>query len=47
MLQVRSFSTTAMVMLTGPLGLIGVVPTLLTFNQPFGFNAIVGLIAAS
>jgi multidrug efflux pump subunit AcrB len=44
MLQVRSFSTMAMVMLTAPLGLIGVVPMLLAFNQPFGFNAILGLI---
>jgi multidrug efflux pump subunit AcrB len=44
MLQVRSFSTMAMVMLTSPLGLVGVVPMLLTFNQPFGFNAILGLI---
>jgi len=44
MLQVRSFSTMAMVMLTAPLGLIGVVPALLSFNQPFGFNAILGLI---
>src|SRR5215210_2312871 len=44
MLQVRSFSTMAMVMLTAPLGLVGVVPALLTFNQPFGFNAILGLI---
>jgi multidrug efflux pump subunit AcrB len=30
-----------------PLGLIGVVPTLLIFNQPFGINALVGLIALS
>ncbi len=44
MLQVRSFSTMAMVVLTAPLGLIGVVPALLAFNQPFGFNAILGLI---
>ncbi|KYH02126.1 efflux RND transporter permease subunit [Bradyrhizobium sp. DOA1] len=44
MLQVRSFSTMAMVVLTGPLGLVGVVPMLLLFNQPFGFNAILGLI---
>jgi multidrug efflux pump subunit AcrB len=43
-LQVRSLSTMSMVMLTAPLGLIGVVPTLLAFNQPFGFNAILGLI---
>ncbi len=44
MLQVRSFSTMAMVMLTAPPGLVGVVPMLLLFNQPFGFNAILGLI---
>jgi len=44
MLQVRSFSTMAMVMVTAPLGLVGVVPVLLAFNQPFGFNAILGLI---
>lgn len=43
-LQVRSFSTMAMVLLTAPLGLVGVVPMLLIFNQPFGFNAILGLI---
>ena len=36
-----------MVFLTAPLGLIGVVPTLLLFNQPFGINALVGLIALS
>jgi multidrug efflux pump subunit AcrB len=44
MLQVRSFSTMTLVMLTAPLGLIGVAPMLLFFNQPFGFNAILGLI---
>ena len=33
------------VLLTAPLGLIGVVPTLLLTGQPFGFNAILGLIA--
>src|SRR5256714_7509878 len=42
-LQVRSLSTMAMVMLTAPLGLVGVAPALLIFNQPFGFNAILGL----
>jgi multidrug efflux pump subunit AcrB len=36
-----------MVFATSPLGLIGVVPTLLMFNQPFGINALVGLIALS
>jgi len=44
-LQVRSFSAMAIVLLTAPLGLIGVVPTLLVTGQPFGFNAILGLIA--
>jgi len=44
MLQVRSLSMMAMVLLTAPLGLVGVVPMLLAFNQPFGFNAILGLI---
>ena len=46
-LQVRSLSAMVMVFLTAPLGLIGVVPTLLLFNQPFGINALVGLIALS
>ena len=46
-LQVRSISAMIMVFLTSPLGLIGVVPTLLIFQQPFGINALVGLIALS
>lgn len=46
-LQVRSVSAMIMVFLTSPLGLIGVVPTLLLFQQPFGINALVGLIALS
>jgi SulP family sulfate permease len=33
-----------MVFATAPLGLVGAVPTLLIFHQPFGFNAILGLI---
>jgi multidrug efflux pump subunit AcrB len=45
--QVRSFPAMAMVLATAPLGLIGVVPTLLIFHQPFGFNAILGLIGLS
>jgi multidrug efflux pump subunit AcrB len=45
MLQVRSFSAMTIVLLTAPLGLIGVVPTLLVTGQPFGFNAILGLIS--
>jgi multidrug efflux pump subunit AcrB len=44
MAQVRSFPATSMVMLTAPLGLVGAVPALLVFQQPFGFNAILGLI---
>lgn len=43
-LQVRSLSAMTMVMLTAPLGLAGVVPVLIAFDQPFGFNAILGLI---
>ena len=46
-LQVRSMAAMVMVFLTAPLGLIGVVPTLLLFNQPFGINTLVGLIALS
>jgi len=45
--QVRSISAMVMVLLTSPLGLIGVVPTLILFGQPFGINALVGLIALS
>jgi len=45
--QVRSISAMIMVFLTSPLGLIGVVPTLILFQQPFGINALVGLIALS
>jgi multidrug efflux pump subunit AcrB len=45
MLQVRSFSALAMVMLTAPLGLAGAVPILFIFHQPFGFGSILGVIA--
>ena len=45
--QVRSIASMVMVFLTSPLGLIGVVPTLLLFRQPFGINALVGLVALS
>jgi len=47
MIQVRSFTTMFMVFATAPLGLVGAAPTLLLFQQPFGFNAILGLIALS
>lgn len=46
-LQVRSMAAMVMVFMTSPLGLIGVVPTLILFQQPFGINALVGLIALS
>lgn len=46
-MQVRSIAAMIMVFATSPLGLIGVVPTLLLFNQPFGINALVGLVALS
>src|SRR6266480_2950343 len=45
--QVRSISVMMMVFATAPLGLIGVIPTLLLFQQPFGINALVGLVALS
>ncbi len=45
--QVRSISLMTMVFATAPLGLIGVIPTLLLFQQPFGINALVGLVALS
>ncbi|WP_075792141.1 efflux RND transporter permease subunit [Massilia putida] len=45
--QVRSIASMVMVFATSPLGLIGVVPTLILFRQPFGINALVGLVALS
>jgi multidrug efflux pump subunit AcrB len=45
MIQLQSFSRVAMVVLTAPLGLIGVVITLLLFRMPFGFVAMLGTIA--
>ncbi len=47
MIQLRSFSRTLMVVLTAPLGLIGVVLALLAFRLPFGFVAMLGTIALS
>jgi len=47
MLQLQSFSLTFMVVLTAPLGLIGVTAFLLAFNKPFGFVAMLGSIALS
>ena len=45
MLQLQSFSRVLMVVLTAPLGLIGVVIALLLFHKPFGFVALLGIIA--
>jgi multidrug efflux pump len=45
MLQLRSFSRSIMVLLTAPLGLIGVTGFLLVFRVPFGFVAMLGTIA--
>ncbi len=47
MLQLKSFSRTLMVVLTAPLGLIGVTAGLLVFGLPFGFVAMLGTIALS
>jgi multidrug efflux pump len=47
MLQLQSFSLTFMVVLTAPLGLIGVTAFLLAFDKPFGFVALLGSIALS
>ena len=45
MLQMQSFSRMAMVILTAPLGLIGVTAALLATGAPFGFVAMLGFIA--
>jgi len=45
MVQLQSFGRTMMVVLTAPLGMIGVVGALLLFGQPFGFVAMLGTIA--
>ena len=45
MLQLKSFSRTFMVVLTAPLGVVGVALALLVFRQPFGFVALLGVIA--
>ncbi len=47
MAQLKSFSRSAMVFLTAPLGIIGVALFLLLFGQPFGFVAMLGTIALS
>jgi multidrug efflux pump len=45
MLQLQSFSRAILVFLTGPLGLAGVAGALIALNRPFGFVALLGVIA--
>ena len=45
MLQLHSFSRAVLVFLTGPLGIAGVAAALLLLNRPFGFVALLGVIA--
>ena len=45
MIQLQSFLRLFMVFMTAPLALIGVVPALLLFQAPFGFVALLGVIA--
>jgi multidrug efflux pump subunit AcrB len=45
MLQLNSFSRAMLVFLTGPLGLAGVAGALIVLNRPFGFVALLGVIA--
>jgi multidrug efflux pump len=47
MLHLQNMQKTILVLLTAPLGLIGVTLFLLTFNVPFGFVAMLGVIALS
>ena len=45
MLQLHSFSRAVLVFLTAPLGIAGVAGALLLLNRPFGFVALLGVIA--
>ena len=45
MLQLHSFSRSLLVFITGPLGITGVAAALLLLNRPFGFVALLGVIA--
>jgi len=45
MLQLHSFSRSVLVFLTGPMGIAGVAAALLLLNRPFGFVALLGVIA--
>ncbi|MFZ5521486.1 MAG: efflux RND transporter permease subunit [Pseudomonadota bacterium] len=45
MLQLQSFSRATLVFLTGPMGIAGVAAALLLLDRPFGFVAMLGVIA--
>lgn len=45
MLQLRSVSRSLLVFITGPLGIPGVAAALLLLNRPFGFVALLGVVA--
>jgi multidrug efflux pump subunit AcrB len=45
MLQLHSFSRSLLVFITGPMGIAGVAGALLLLNRPFGFVALLGVIA--
>ena len=45
MIQLQSFSRAMLVFLTGPMGIAGVAMALLVLNRPFGFVALLGVIA--
>jgi multidrug efflux pump len=45
MVQLQSFSRSMLVFLTGPMGMAGVAGALLLLNRPFGFVALLGVIA--
>ncbi len=45
MLQLQSFSRAMLVFITGPLGIAGVAASLLVLDRPFGFVALLGVIA--
>jgi len=47
MMQLQNIGRTVMVLLTAPLGLIGIAAALLAFQVPFGFVANLGVIALS
>ena len=45
MLQLHSFSRSLLVFLTGPMGIAGVAAALLLLGRPFGFVALLGVVA--